>query len=225
MKKAMKHREELGFTLVELLIAMVILGVVLTGVVRMFSNTGRYHTAQEMMVDLTQDIRAVKQLMLQELREAGCDPHNKGTFGFLVDSDDRYDTDDNSVHFTRDIDNGDGNRFLEPDGKVGANEDINYYRDDCAGNVLAAGDATPGCLRRKTGGSVQPVISKVTKFELHYYDQNGTELTGVNLATLGKLEKIDTVRVILEAQVEEPTKVSAGARTQQLDFRVLIRNG
>lgn len=223
-----------GFTLIELLIAMVILGVVLTGVVRMFSNTGHHHTAQEMMVDLTQDLRAVKQLMVQELREAACDPNNKGTFGFQVDSDDRYDTDDNSIHFTRDIDNGDNDAFLEPDGEVspGDNEDINYYRtnDECpiggpVGAVLAAGDATPGCLRRNVGGGGQPVMPGVTQFELHYYDQDGNELTGVNLATMGKLEKIDTVRVILEAQVEEPSKVSVGARKQQLDFRVLIRNG
>lgn len=220
-----------GFTLVELLIAMVILGVVLTGVVRMFSNTGHHHTAQEMMVDLTQDLRAVKQLMVQELREASCDPNNKGTFGFQVDNDDRYDTDDNSVHFTRDIDNGDNDGFLEPDGDADdPNEDISYYRtnDDCsggAGSVLASGNTTAGCLRRDIGGGGQPVMPEVTKFELHYYDQNGTELTGVNLATLGKLEKIDTVRVILEAQVEEPSKVSVGARKQQLDFRVLIRNG
>jgi len=50
-------------------------------------------------------------------------------------------------------------------------------------------------------------------------------LTGAQLATLGKLEKIDTVQVIIQAQVAEPSKVSTDAQTQQLDFRVLIRNG
>ena len=215
-----------GFTLVELLIAMVILGVVLTGVVRMFSNTGRYHTAQEMMVALTQDLRAVKQLMVYDLRTAGCDPTNKGTFGFQVDGDDRYDTDSNSIHFTMDIDNGDGDEFLEPDGAADNEEDIMYYRDDCNGTVLASGNTTPGCLRRKLGtGSGQSMITDVTKFEVHYFDQDGTELTGANLASLGKLEKIDTVQVIIEAQVAEPSKVSANVQTQQLDFRVLVRNG
>lgn len=220
-----------GFTLVELLIAMVILGVVLTGVVRMFSNTGHYHTAQEMMVDLTQDLRATKQLMVQELREAGCDPSNIGGFGFEVDSDDRYDTDDNSIHFTRDIDNDDNDVFLEPDGDTNdPNEDISYYRtnDDCsggAGAIMLSANTSPGCLRRNTGGGGQPVMPGVTQFELHYFDVNDNELTGGNLATKGGLEDIDSVQVIISAQVDEPTKVSAGSETQQINFRVLIRNG
>lgn len=220
-----------GFTLVELMIAMVILGVVLTGVVRMFSNTGHYHSAQEMMVDLTQDLRATKQLMVQELREAGCDPTNKGIFGFQVDSDDRYDTDDNSIHFTRDIDNGDGDAFLEPDGDADdSNENVRYYRtnDDCsggAGAIMTIANNSPGCLRRDLGVGGQPVMSGVTQFELHYFDVDGNELTGANLSTKGGLEDIDTVQVIISAQVEEPSKVSADSRTQQINFRVLIRNG
>lgn len=220
-----------GFTLVELMVAMVILGVVLTGVVRMFSNTGHYHSAQEMLVDLTQDLRAAKQLMVQELREAGCDPTNKGSFGFQVDGDDRYDTDSNSVHFTRDTDNGDNDTFLEPDGDAGdSNEDVSYYRtnDDCsggAGAVMASGNNAAGCLRRDIGVGGQPVMPGVTQFELHYFDVDGNEMTGTRLATNGGLEDIDTVQVIISAQVEEPSKVSAGSEKQQINFRVLIRNG
>ena len=230
MEVITNQHSEKGFTLIELLIAMVIMGVVLTGVVQMFSNTGHHHSSQEMMVSLTQNIRAVKQLMVQELREASCDPLNKGSFGFQVDGDDRFDTDDNSIHFTRDIDNGDGDSLLEPDGDANdPNEDISYYRtnDDCsagAGGVLTAADTTRGCLRRNTGGGGQPLMPGVTQFRIRYYDENGTELIGSDLATLGKLERIDTVQVIIDAQVEEPSKVSAGAVTQSLDFRVLVRN-
>jgi hypothetical protein len=146
-----------------------------------------------------------------------------------VDANDKYDTDDNSIHFTRDIDNGDKDGFLEPDGEVGTNEDISYYRtnDDCSGAtgaILASSSSTPGCLRRDVGGGGQPVMANVTGFKLEYYDQDGNELTVGNLNTSGKLEKIDAVRVLVEAQVEYPDKMS-GDRKQQLDFRVLIRNG
>lgn len=222
-----------GFTLIELLISMVILGVVLTGVVRMFSNTGHYHSAQEMLVDLSQDLRAVKQMMVQELREAGCDPLNKGTFGFQSDANDKYNTDKNSIHFTRDIDNDDGDSFLEPDGEVGTNEDICYYRtnDECdgAGALLNAGDSAAGCLRRKVGasGSGQPVMRGVTQFELQYwrYDSaQNKEIPMIPPFTKGQLEDVNTVQVIIEAQVENPDKVSGDGK-QQLDFRVLIRNG
>lgn len=229
-----------GFTLVELLIAMVILGVVLTGVVRMFSTTGHYHAAQEMMVDLTQDLRAVKQLMVQELREAGCDPTNKGGFGFQVDSDDRYDTDNNSVHFTRDIDNdkddnvAGGDEFLEPDGDADdANEDVSYFRtnDDCtgsAGAVMDAANPSAGCLRRNTGAGGQPVIPGVTQFELQYWRYNPIsekEELMVPPFSKGDLDDVNSVQVNIEAQVDEPGKVSVGSKTQQISFRVLIRNG
>lgn len=224
-------RAQQGFTLVELLIAMVIFGVVLTGVVRMFSSTGHYHAAQEMMVALTQDLRAVRQLMMQEIRESGCDPLNKGTFGLQVDGDDRYDTDANSIHFTRDIDNGDGDGVPEPDGESDdANEDVSYYRtnDSCLGAtgvVMLAGDSKPGCLRRNTGGGGQPIMPNVTEFRLYYYDVDGAELADAQLSTMGKLEKVVTVRVFIRAQVDEPSKVGAQAQAQELDFRVMLRNG
>jgi len=226
MKKAQQ-----GFTLVELLVSMVILGVVLTGVVRMFSRTGQYHTAQEMLVGLTQDLRAVRQLMMQEIRESGCDPLNKGTFGLQVDGDDRYNTDGNSIHFTRDVDNGDGDGVPEPDGKSDdSNEDVSYYRTNdsfsgATGVVMLAGDSRPGCLRRNTGGGGQPVMANVTEFRLYYYDVNGQELADAQLSTMGKLEKVATVRVFIRAQVEVPRKVSAQAQAQELDFRVTLRNG
>ena len=67
--------------------------------------------------------------------------------GFLKNTDDRLNTDANSIHFTRDIDNKDGDEFLEPDGEIdGPNEDIVYYRRNAAGNVLNAGDNTVGTL-------------------------------------------------------------------------------
>jgi prepilin-type N-terminal cleavage/methylation domain-containing protein len=224
--------KQAGFTLIELMIAMVIFGVVLTGVVQMFTSTGRYHTAQEMMVDLSQDLRAVKHVMVQELREAGCNPNSQMTMGFQVD------TDSNSIHFTRDIDNGDGDGIAEPDGDAGdANENIRYYRtnDNCtgaAGPVMAAGNINPGCLRRDTGapGGGQPVMANVTEFRLSYYNDgfDGTDgYPEIPSPHIGKgwLADINVVRVLIRAQVEAITKVSSvQAQTQTLNFLVLIRN-
>jgi prepilin-type N-terminal cleavage/methylation domain-containing protein len=220
-----------GFTLVELLIAMVIFGVVLTGVIRMFTNTGHYHSSQEMLVDLTQDLRAVKQLMTQELREAGCNPEDKGSFGFEVKtSKNSITTANNSIHFTRDIDNGDGDSTPEPDGDAkDPNEDITYYRTSdasCsspAGLIMAAGNASQGCLRRDTGGGGMPVMPNVTEFRLSYFDENNTDITA-GLASKSDMEKIRTVRVFVTAQVEYPDKVRNEIRSQTTDFRILIRN-
>ena len=62
--------------MVELMIAMVVLGIVLTGIVRMFTSTSGYNTSQEMIVSLNQDMRAAKQLMVDEIRSAACNPKN-----------------------------------------------------------------------------------------------------------------------------------------------------
>jgi len=217
-----------GFTLVELMIAMVILGLVLTGVVKMFTNTGRFHTSQEMMVSLTQDMRAAKMLMSQEIREAGCNPKHLIRIGFQTSSDDRYNTDANSIHFTRDIDNGDGDANQEPDGDANdPNEDIRYYRtnDNCSGTVgavLAAGNNTPGCLRRNTGGGGQPVMANVTNLQFIYYDTNDAVLPPAGLTTNAALDKIRTVEVILTGQVENPGRATETSQTQR--FRIKIRN-
>ncbi len=222
-----------GFTLVEVMVAMVILGLVLTGVVKMFTSTGRFHTSQELMVSLTQDMRAVRTLMTQEIREAGCNPKHLVRIGFQTSSDDRYNTDANSIHFTRDIDNGNGDDILEPDGYPDdANENIRYYRtnDNCNGTVgaiLAAGNNTPGCLRRQTGttnssGIPQPVMANVTKLQFIYYDANGNILPPAGLNTDAALDKIRTVEVILTGQVKNPDRTIEKSQTQQ--FRIKIRN-
>lgn len=221
-----------GFTLVEVMIAMVILGLVLTGVVKMFTSTGRFYTSQEMMVSLTQDMRAVRTLMSQEIREAGCNPKHLIRIGFQTSNDDRYNTDADSIHFTRDIDNGDGDDNLEPDGYPNdPNENIRYYRtnDNCNGTVgaiLAAGNNTPGCLRRQTGttsgGGGQPVMADVTDLHFIYYDANGNVLPPAGLSTNTALDKIRTVEVIITGRVANPGRTIETSQTQQ--FRLKIRN-
>jgi prepilin-type N-terminal cleavage/methylation domain-containing protein len=128
---------EAGFSLIELMISLAIFGMVLAGIVAMFTSTGRHHTGQEMMVEVAQDLRAARNLMVDEIRSAGCNPKEQGRMGFVTDGDDRFNTDANSIHFTRDIDNGDGDAFYESDGDArDANEEIRYYRIDTNGNIL-----------------------------------------------------------------------------------------
>ncbi|MBU0664935.1 MAG: prepilin-type N-terminal cleavage/methylation domain-containing protein [Proteobacteria bacterium] len=229
-------RCEGGFTLVELMVALVVLGVVLTGVVQMFRQTGRYHTGQEMMVTTSQDLRAAKMLMVQEIREAGLNPSIAAPagIGFQTNGDDRFNTDANSLHMTRDQFQpdpaGSGNEVDGYDGKTdGTDEDISYYRtnDNClgvVGAVLAAGVNTPGCLRRNTAGAGAgaPVMPNVTNLQFVYYDANNAIIPPATLTSLSKLEDIRTVEVTLTGQVENPGAVSEP--TQTLQFRILARN-
>ena len=229
MKRYDPSRSMAGFTLIEVMMAMVILGLVLTGLVKMFSSTGKYQTAQEMMVDLTQDMRAAKQLMTYEIREACCNPAGKKRIGFQIDtSDDSANTDSNSIHFTTDRDNGDGDQFLEPDGDADdPGEDIAFYRtfDNCSGTpgpVMAAGDRRPGCLRYAQGGSGQPVAANIVDLQFTYYDRNGNTLT--SFGSEADLDRIRTVQVFMMGQVENPGRVTSANQTWTQQFRIRVRN-
>jgi prepilin-type N-terminal cleavage/methylation domain-containing protein len=224
MEMKTTSRKESGFTLVELMIAMLVLGIVLTGIVKMFSSTSGYNTSQEMIVSLDQDMRAAKQLMVDEIRSAACNPKKGPGVGFLKNTDDRLNTDANSIHFTRDIANTAGD--LEPDGAIdGPNEDIVYYRRNAAGNVLNVGDNTVGTLVRVTGGGApQPLLDNVVDLQFIYYDTNANVIGAAALNTNTGLDNIAAVEVVIIGQVARPALVKAGAQQQTQRYRIRVRN-
>lgn len=221
-----KKNLEAGFTLIEVMIALVILGMVLAGVIGMFVSTGGYHTSQELMVEVTQNVRAAKLMMVDEIRSAGCNPDDKTRLGFLFDTaDDSLNTDANSIHFTRDIDNGDGDQFYEPDGDADdPNEDVSYYRVDNAGVVLNPGDNTLGRLVRNTGGGGQPVAENIIDLQFRYYDAADALLNAANLNSFATLDQIRTVEVIITGQVQNTARVSVANQNWTQQFRVRVRN-
>jgi prepilin-type N-terminal cleavage/methylation domain-containing protein len=228
-------RNSAGFSLIEVMISLVVFGIVLAGVVGMFTSTSSYHTAQEMMVEVTQNVRAAKNIMVDEIRSAGCNPRDQIRVGFQRSADDRFNTDANSIHFTRDIDSDNTDAFLTPDGQITlSEEEIAYYRtnDDCdplapVGPVLAAGNNTPGCLRRQAGGGTTngtAIMPFVTDLQFQYFDANNNSIAPATLTTNSRLDNIRTVAVLISGQVENPNRVSAANRQWTQQFRVRVRN-
>ncbi len=215
-----------GFSVVEVLVSMTILAFVLTGVVQMFTTTGNYHTAQEMLVTVAQDLRAAKHMMVYEIREAGCNPDDLVRMGLQLDAgDDRLDTDSNSIHFLSDIDNGDGDSAFEPDGDADdPNENIAYYRVD-ANNinlVLNNGNPAVGILMRNAGGVQQQVMGNVTDLSFTYFDQDNNAVGNPNNTIL--LDSIRSVQVSITGQVENPNGVNAQNTTWTQQFTIKLRN-
>ncbi len=70
MSHLTRHDTGRGFTLVELLIAMVLLGVVTASLYRVLINNQRVYTAQTQRIDLQQNIRAAATILPADLREA-----------------------------------------------------------------------------------------------------------------------------------------------------------
>lgn len=203
-----------GFTLIETLITMAIMSVVLAGISSLFSKTSRYHTVQELMIETTQSVRAAKHLMISEIRSAGCNPEGGDRLGFEYDSDDESDTDVNSIHFTRDIDNGDGDELYEPDGDANDDrEDITYYLD----NSSLKRDTADG-----SGGNI--VAENIVDLEFKYFDENNTEIDPDTLTRDATLDTIRVVEVRIVGQVKNTTFVSANNQLWEQQFRVRVRN-
>ncbi len=60
-----------GVTLIELLIALVISGILIAGIYRTFIHQHRTHTTQEQVADMQQNVRVAINRMMKEIRMAG----------------------------------------------------------------------------------------------------------------------------------------------------------
>jgi prepilin-type N-terminal cleavage/methylation domain-containing protein len=60
-----------GVTLIELLVALVICGIIIAGIYRVFIAQTRAYTVQDQVVEVQQNIRGAMELMLRDIRMAG----------------------------------------------------------------------------------------------------------------------------------------------------------
>ena len=203
---------ESGFTIVELLIYMVMFVIVLGSMYSIMISNTRSYSSQENRVEMTQDVRAAMNLMVREIRMAGCDPTGAGGIGFVnvADVDDYFDTDADSIHFTMDID---------ADGVIATTEDINYYLYTPADGIQKIG--------RRTGGpSLQPLAENITGLDFLYRFADGD--TGIPDDTDGDdtndLEDIRSVRISITGQTATQDAVTGGMITRTQTTWVQVRN-
>ena len=113
-----------GFTLTELMVALAISAVVLTGMYRTFVQQQRVSTQQEQLIEARQNARLSMDAMIEEIRDAGFDPGGLAGAGIVQ-------ANSTSLRFTRDMNcNGTLGSTQQPYAK-GANdrglgEDIAY---------------------------------------------------------------------------------------------------
>jgi type IV pilus assembly protein PilW len=167
-----------GFTLVEVLIAMLIGGVVLAAVMVSFQSQHNVYLAQDEVVVMQQNARVALDMLVRDIRSVGHDPNNLGA-GITVAGA-------NNLVFTRD----DG---ADP----AALETISYSLYDAFANSDPPGnDGLEDDLARNTGGGRQAVAENIRELEFRYLDENG-EVT----ATLGDIRSI---QVSIMVQTDQP---------------------
>jgi prepilin-type N-terminal cleavage/methylation domain-containing protein len=146
---------ENGFTLAELLVAMVVGLLVMTAAYATYMTQSRSYKTNEAVTALQQNLRSAMYHLERELRMAGYNPSVSGTvsFGFTNIAED-------TVTFTMD---SNGNGVLD------TTETITYARD-----------GTNNTLTRNAGAGAQDLALDITDFALVYINENGAAAGSAN---------------------------------------------
>jgi type IV pilus assembly protein PilW len=183
MKGQRKTGCDQGFTILELLVVILILGVVMAGVYSVYTSQQKSFLIQEDVAEMQQNLRAAMFSMVKEIKLAGCNPTAKATAGIDPASN------ANSITISMDL-SGNNPNVDPPDGDTNdPNESVTY--------ALIPGTSDLG---RRAGalGTPQPVASNIDAINFVYLDGNGnvtadeTQMRSVQLTVVARTEKPST---------------------------------
>jgi len=178
-----------GFTLVELMIAMVLGLVVLGAMYGVFTLQNRELGNQEQVVDIQQNARAAIDIISRDIRMAGFNPQRvTGTFGFQLSASEGRATNQGSVAFTCDEDG---------DGTLDAN-DREQIAFRVSGGVLErysiAADGTK---------SWQPIVEGIEALNFTYTLADGTVVANPTSAQIPSIAQVQ-IQVTARTAKQDP---------------------
>ncbi|MCX8043351.1 MAG: prepilin-type N-terminal cleavage/methylation domain-containing protein [Desulfobacterota bacterium] len=186
-----KHRE--GFTLIELMVAIAVFGVISTAIYATYHNQQRIYLAQEKVVEMQQNLRAAMFFIERDLRMIGYDPTERsgavsapGMIANIAELRFAYD------------ENGDG--------LIQNNEYVRYALKRMTGSGIeedGIAGTTRCCLARETGmgsqaSGLQPVAENIDALEFVYHFADGS--TATQCATISDFENVRSIDVSILAR-------------------------
>jgi len=181
MKDPAERKNEQGFTLVELMVALLISAVVMTGIFMLYRSQQRSYVMQDEVAAMQQNLRSALYFMGREIRMAGCDPTGMAGAGFTVWAA-------GQLGFTMDTRGKDEDDPPDKD-TSDPNETVTYTLAD------GDGDGSADDLVRNTGGGNQLVAENIAVLNFTYLDDQG------NVAALAS--QIRSVQITLRARTEQ----------------------
>lgn len=161
----MKHMQDNGFTLMELLVAMAVASIVMGAVVTTYQLQVRSRNTQEALTDMNQSARAALEVMAREIRTAGCDPEETAGAALVIAAN-------NQLSFTRDFINTAGTSFVSDGLLDGPNEQVAY-------GLYVDGNGDQHLGRTVGAGAPQPLIRNVDALDFVYLNANGNPTGGM----------------------------------------------
>jgi len=198
-----------GFTMIELLIAMVITTILSAGIFSAYQNQQKAQRAQKQVVEMQQSLRFALYLMTNEIRMAGYDPDNIGEVGITNAGDG---SNGSPVTFTSVADNdsidndGDGN--VDESGEL---KTIAYDLYDSANDI----DITLDDLGRRNGLRLDTVAGNIQSLAFAYLDENRVEIPfgGATSLPALRLPDIRSVKITITAIPDQPNQINTNGRT------------
>jgi general secretion pathway protein J len=164
------NRSDKGFTLIEILIAIAILGVIMTIVYGSFIQTRKVMGAAEASVEGYREIRAAFRLMTSDISMAFLSPQQKETTLFVGTDESAGGTPADNLDFT-----AYSHHRRDPEAKESDQTEIGYF--------LRKGLEEESALMRRekkridasplSGGKVYEVSSNILGLDLRYRDSEG----------------------------------------------------
>lgn len=190
-----------GFSLVELLIAMVVGLVILGGLYSVFISQNKTYGSQEEIVAMQQSVRAGMDMIVREARLAGFDPQ-------------RVNSDANTANnFTGATVSG---TQLQIQADLTGNGVIDTTSQE---NIVYAYDSTNKQITRNSGSGAQPFVENVQAFTFAYLDGSGN--------VTGSSANVRQIRITITGRTSKPDPAYAangGYRTYSLTTVVTPRN-
>lgn len=222
--KRSRVSEEKGFTLVEILIAMALFGIVSAMVVTVFDSFQKGYTSQQVTSDVLQKARSALSYMASEIKTAGLDPSDTKKFKVVSASLTQFtydfDTPDSDGVFDGDL-NTDGTKASErktfrfAGNKLQVVENLSVYNAPSVGT-----EKDPEDLLSNINMDAESTDS-ASRFE--YLDKDGVVINknSTELVPTDDLQRICAVRIFLSVREKAGR---SGNISKALDTTVLCRN-
>jgi len=188
-----------GFTLVELLIAMVVAFLVSAAIYASYRVQQQNYLAQQQVTQIQQNLRAAMDMISRDFRIAGYDPSYTGNYGVIAGNP-------TSFSFTGDLceeedspnnPNGSGVACTASSPYVGSNLDETYLYQHYDSNVPP--DGVNDAIRRTPAGA--SIAENIEKLDFVYILETGAQLSNLSATTI---DELTAVKVSILARADEP---------------------